>query len=73
MNELRYVLFGSDETWSALPEYFRLSSNDIQDCFDWAAVHGNKFSLVIDRHYPKVPIYLDRDNHYQPLTDMEKL
>lgn len=63
----RYILFASEYNWFAT-ENERISGFDrISQCIEKAKEVHLPYSLIIDRHNPRVPIYLDSAAGYEPI------
>lgn len=62
----RYILFTSEYNWLATEEERNSSFNQVSFCIARAQEVGAPYSLIIDRHNPRVPIYLNPDNSYEP-------
>jgi hypothetical protein len=69
----RYLLFGSDLAWSATPDDKIDGRVSLDGCIALAKEVRLPYMIVIDRYYPRVPIYLDYHNNYSPIEDFSKL
>ncbi len=63
----RYLLFGSNHTWMATAGEEVGGFDSVYECVMYANVFSQlPYMLVIDRHDPRVPIYLDASDNYRP-------
>lgn len=62
----RYILFTSHYNWLATEDERDSSFNQVSFCITRAKEIGAPYSLIIDRYNPRVPIYLNPDDNYEP-------
>jgi hypothetical protein len=62
----RYLLFGSSATWLATASEFIEDFEYVGHCIVKAREVALPYTLIIDRYDPRVPIYLNSVNAYEP-------
>lgn len=62
----RYILFASEYSWFATEKEMVAGFDRIAHCIDKAKSIRLPYALIIDRHDPRVPIYLDSGASYEP-------
>lgn len=63
----RYILFASEYSWFATEKERVGDFKQISFCIQKAKEVGLPFVLIIDRHDPRVPIFLDSAAGYEPV------
>lgn len=64
---LRYILFASEYSWFATETERIADFKQISYCIEKAKEVGLPYSLIIDRHDPRAPIFLNSEAGYEPI------
>lgn len=63
----RYILFASEFSWFATANERIADYDRVAYCIEKAKEVGLPFTLIIDRHDPRAPIFLDSAAGYEPI------